>query len=363
MRFGDSRRSYLTVQVSPLDFFDDDPTAYTPSSSVVYPDGGNAGTFDFFSDNNVASFQQDYVPLHSDSESDDVVSSGDDFDISAEVFACDQFRMFEFKVKKCLSCKVHDWTECPYAHKGEKARRRDPLKYRYSATPCSEIRKAGRCPEGNSCEFAHGVFETWLHPERYRTRPCRDGTTCTRRVCFFAHTADQFRVILDTGESCVRSPALPWKNSFSGDDLDDVKVKVVRPRLSPTSLLQSQMSTTSSPPVLPNSLNGITLSMQNLWIENLRRSSSCMGSPRGPQMASRQSAATPSAQTPFGSGSCAFDLWDKAYYDVEEEPVMERVESGRDLRARMYAKLIPQNSFHHSSTPVPDFGWISQLLD
>lgn len=46
--------------------------------------------------------------------------------------------MYEYKIKRCPRSKPHDWTICPYAHPGEKAKRRDPRKYQYSArsVPC-----------------------------------------------------------------------------------------------------------------------------------------------------------------------------------------------------------------------------------
>lgn len=31
------------------------------------------------------------------------------------------------------------------------------------------------------------VFEYWLHPTRYRTQLCNDGSNCKRKICFFAH--------------------------------------------------------------------------------------------------------------------------------------------------------------------------------
>ncbi|KAL2623372.1 hypothetical protein R1flu_003577 [Riccia fluitans] len=111
-----------------------------------------------------------------------------------DVYACDQFRMFEFKVRRCMRGRSHDWTECPFAHPGEKARRRDPRRFHYSGTACPDFRK-GSCRRGDACEFAHGVFECWLHPARYRTQPCKDGRNCRRRVCFFAHTPDQLRLL------------------------------------------------------------------------------------------------------------------------------------------------------------------------
>ncbi len=36
---------------------------------------------------------------------------------------------------------------------------------------------------GDACGFAHGVFEAWLHPSRYRTQLCKDGVACYRSVC------------------------------------------------------------------------------------------------------------------------------------------------------------------------------------
>ncbi|XP_024376481.1 uncharacterized protein [Physcomitrium patens] len=113
---------------------------------------------------------------------------------AVDMYGCDQFRMFEFKVRRCMRGRSHDWTECPFAHPGEKARRRDPRRFHYSGTACPDFRK-GSCRRGDMCEFAHGVFECWLHPARYRTQPCKDGRNCRRRVCFFAHTPEQLRLL------------------------------------------------------------------------------------------------------------------------------------------------------------------------
>jgi len=104
----------------------------------------------------------------------------------------DDFRMYEFKVRRCSRTRAHDWTECPFTHPGEKARRRDPRRFTYCGTACPEFRK-GSCPRSDACEFAHGVFECWLHPSRYRTQLCKDGLQCGRRACFFAHASNQLR--------------------------------------------------------------------------------------------------------------------------------------------------------------------------
>lgn len=120
------------------------------------------------------------------------------FDIKSPEFSSDHFRMYDFKVKACPRTRAHDWTQCPFAHPGEKARRRDPRKFNYSAVPCPDYRK-GTCKRGDSCEYAHGVFECWLHPTRYRTQMCTDGTACNRLVCFFAHHQGELRLPTDTG--------------------------------------------------------------------------------------------------------------------------------------------------------------------
>lgn len=113
-----------------------------------------------------------------------------------EMLMSDEFRMYEFKIRRCSRTRAHDWTECPYTHPGEKARRRDPRRFNYCGTACPEFRK-GSCPQGDVCEYAHGVFECWLHPSRYRTQLCKDGAACDRRACFFAHHSSQIRMPTD----------------------------------------------------------------------------------------------------------------------------------------------------------------------
>ncbi|KAL2940793.1 Zinc finger CCCH domain-containing protein 56 [Bienertia sinuspersici] len=126
-------------------------------------------------------------------------------DIKNSVYSTDEFRMYSFKVRPCSRAYSHDWTECPFVHPGENARRRDPRKYHYSCVPCHEFRK-GSCRRGDMCEYAHGVFECWLHPAQYRTRLCKDGTSCNRRVCFFAHTPEELRPLYPSTGSAVPSP-------------------------------------------------------------------------------------------------------------------------------------------------------------
>ncbi|KAJ1291500.1 hypothetical protein BS78_02G319600 [Paspalum vaginatum] len=127
-------------------------------------------------------------------------------DIKSSVYASDEFRMFAFKVRPCSRAYSHDWTECPFVHPGENARRRDPRKHPYTAVPCPNFRRPGGCPSGDSCEFSHGVFESWLHPSQYRTRLCKEGTACARRICFFAHDEDELRHVPHNSGAGLLSP-------------------------------------------------------------------------------------------------------------------------------------------------------------
>ncbi|MCO5593671.1 hypothetical protein L7F22_047687 [Adiantum nelumboides] len=126
-------------------------------------------------------------------------------DINYSIYTTDEFRMYSFKIRPCSRAYSHDWTECPFVHPGENARRRDPRRYHYSCVPCPEFRK-GFCRRGDMCEYAHGVFECWLHPAQYRTRLCKDGMSCNRRVCFFAHTAEELRPLYVSTGSGLSSP-------------------------------------------------------------------------------------------------------------------------------------------------------------
>ncbi|KAK4758933.1 hypothetical protein SAY87_020234 [Trapa incisa] len=132
---------------------------------------------------------------------------------SDDPYSSDHFRMYVFKVRRCTRSRSHDWTDCPFSHPGEKAERRDPRRYNYSGTICSEHRR-GSCSRGDSCEFAHGVFECWLHPSRYRTEACKDGKNCKRKVCFFAHSQRELRILpFQADDSTVASLAEHHRSS------------------------------------------------------------------------------------------------------------------------------------------------------
>ncbi|KAL6748990.1 hypothetical protein V8C86DRAFT_1080833 [Haematococcus lacustris] len=107
-------------------------------------------------------------------------------------YSTDEFKMFHYKVAMCAKRYAHDWRACPFAHPTENARRRDPRHTRYCATACPDY-KQGFCARGDLCFYAHGVFESWLHPSRFRTQLCKDGAQCNRAVCFFAHSLPELR--------------------------------------------------------------------------------------------------------------------------------------------------------------------------
>ncbi|KAG6515102.1 zinc finger CCCH domain-containing protein 24-like [Zingiber officinale] len=168
-------------------------------------------------------------------------------DIKNSIYATDDFRMFSFKIRPCSRAYSHDWTECPFVHPGENARRRDPRKYHYSCVPCPEFRK-GACRRGDMCDYAHGVFECWLHPAQYRTRPCKDGTSCARRVCFFAHTNEELRPLyMSTGS------AMPSPRSSSSAAMEMAAALGLMPG-SPSSV--SAVMPPFTPPISPSANNG-----------------------------------------------------------------------------------------------------------
>ncbi|KAF2307860.1 hypothetical protein GH714_032707 [Hevea brasiliensis] len=186
------------------------------------------------------------VPVFSTSEKKEYPVDPSLPDIKNSIYATDEFRMYSFKVRPCSRAYSHDWTECPFVHPGENARRRDPRKFHYSCVPCPDFRK-GACRRGDMCEYAHGVFECWLHPAQYRTRLCKDGTSCARRVCFFAHTVEELRPLYLSTGSAVPSP----RTSTSGATAMDFAAAMSLLPGSPSSL--SVMSPSPfTPPMSPS---------------------------------------------------------------------------------------------------------------
>ncbi|KAH0706892.1 hypothetical protein KY289_011968 [Solanum tuberosum] len=369
---GERSRRIPTIDVPPWPYSDDQTAnmqfMLSPSTnSISTPNNYNYSNF---------VVEDDYsLFLQNDAEDiDEFELENREIELPVDVYACDNFRMYEFKVKRCGRGRSHDWTECPYVHPGEKARRRDPRKFHYSGTACPEFRK-GNCNRGDGCEYAHGVFECWLHPGRYRTQPCKDGGNCKRRVCFFAHSPEQLRVL---------APG-------SGSDSPRRYVKALHFVSSP----ESSSPPTESPPMSPmtansftslsrslgsNSVNEVMASLRQLQLNrlnsmpsswNVHMGSPVLGSPRRPiiRPGFYSLPATPSGDPTRPRNRC-FDLWENG--ECEEEPVMERVESGRDLRVKMFERLSKENPLddpvnpnpncNSGQGPNPDVGWISDLI-
>jgi hypothetical protein len=54
------------------------------------------------------------------------------------------FMMFQYKISLCpKQGQKHEWEQCVYAHRGERARRRHPSKYQ--AVQCPEARAVSAC--------------------------------------------------------------------------------------------------------------------------------------------------------------------------------------------------------------------------
>lgn len=332
---------------------------------------------------------------------------------TADMYSSDEFRMFEFKVRRCMRGRSHDWTECPFAHPGEKARRRDPRKFLYSGAACPEFRK-GNCKRGDSCELAHGVFESWLHPSRYRTQACKDGRDCKRRVCFFAHSREQLRV----SANCLSPPVSPsmnspesrenWPSPFAnrmpcfaqnGSSLSVQESFHSQPGIVQESFhsqagipahrrhlerLNSSPSLTIPPSEprrsystfpSPTSLYGQPSNQMLELVALLKQveidgSEPCWIQPQTPIMQPRFSPSpSPLRHSPLNlpekmdcKGPSAVDLWNLNEREASE-PSLERVESGRGLRAKIFENLMKGNHQQGSDEEEdPDVNWVDELV-
>eukprot|EP00878_Enallax_costatus_P010458 GHUV01010919.1.p1 GENE.GHUV01010919.1~~GHUV01010919.1.p1 ORF type:complete len:638 (+),score=211.66 GHUV01010919.1:332-2245(+) len=97
----------------------------------------------------------------------------------------------------------------PFAHPTEKIKRRDPRTHVYDCNMCPHVVKGEDCPQGPSCPHSHNAFESWLHPQKYRTLLCKDQQGCKRQICFFAHGRDQLRTPSDPPRTAVAAAGQP----------------------------------------------------------------------------------------------------------------------------------------------------------
>lgn len=356
-----------------------------PVSGVAGGNGGDCSSF-LLSEAALAALQR-FLPSNEPyvyeetrrgvEQEEEEAEEEDLLDSPVDAYSCDEFRMYEFKVRRCVRGRSHDWTECPYAHPGEKARRRDPRKFHYSGVACPDFRK-GVCKRGDACEYAHGVFECWLHPSRYRTQACKDGVNCRRRVCFFAHTPEQLRVVPQAQQQQQQQspPVSSVLDSYFSKGLASSPTStLMSPPMSPPSdsppLSPSGHSLRRSPaPVGSSPINGVLASLRRLQLSKAKsvpsswglQQVSGVGSPRGVVNVRPGFCSLPTTPTAASSGGL-FDEW--------TEPT-ERVESGRDLRVKIYEKLSREFSMGRSheeedearaaAAMAPDVGWVSDLV-
>ncbi|KAL8201497.1 hypothetical protein R6Q57_012836 [Mikania cordata] len=281
----------------------------------------------------------------------------------ADPYAADHFRIYEFKVRKCTRSRSHDWTDCPFAHPGEKARRRCPRRYNYLGTVCADFRR-GNCSRGDLCEFAHGVFECWLHPSRYRTEACKDGKNCQRKICFFAHTQRQLRVV----------PAEPSVNKYPEDNshccahcrchLDTHHTN------SPTSILNLDLDNLSppvSPPFSP-AQSGAGFSPISRFADRLARAdsfgktqlghSSSMHKGTINELTKSMEAMTVEEENEFPNMNSP---WMDGCFSGTAGIDMSLTPCGSDL-GRTFARSGDSRQNHESSENGPDLGWVNDLL-
>ncbi|GBF91455.1 hypothetical protein Rsub_04195 [Raphidocelis subcapitata] len=139
-----------------------------------------------------------------------------DADVGADpmrspLYMSDAFRINVFKILSCSNRRPHDWSQCAFAHPGEKGRRRPLDRVPYEPRMCAFARRGEECPAGDKCLQAHNIFESYCHPAKYRTAMCNEGPMCTRKLCFFAHSPAELRA-----PSAVPRPPLATADSPQG---------------------------------------------------------------------------------------------------------------------------------------------------
>uniref|UniRef100_M8AW67 C3H1-type domain-containing protein n=1 Tax=Aegilops tauschii TaxID=37682 RepID=M8AW67_AEGTA len=272
---------------------------------------------------------------------------------AVDAYACDEFRMYDFKVRRAVQAR-------------------------------------------DACEYAHRL---WTHQARYPTTPCKDGTACRRRVCFFAHTPDQLRAMPSQHSSPRSTPLSPLAESYDGSPLrrqafESYLSKSIMSS-SPTSTLLSsppKSPPSESPPLSPDGaasyrrgswpgvgspVNDVLASLRQLRLAKAQASPSggWSGYPTSPAAYGSPKAAglyslptTPmGTQTSASSFMANLEPLNLRFID-DEEPV-QRVESGRALREQVFERLSRDGAAPRSCEVVgagaggPDVGWGSDPIN
>lgn len=280
-------------------------------------------------------------------------------DDDSDPYASEHFRMYEFKICKCTRSRSHDWTDCPFAHPGEKARRRCPRRYNYSGTICADFRR-GSCVRGDTCEFAHGVFECWLHPSRYRTEACKDGKNCQRKICFFAHTPSQLRS-LDPAETVNNPGHCAYCRCYPG----------IHHTNSPTSILD--INKLSPPAQLGSAFSPITRFSDRLVGDNSKNElmnsqeiMELMQSMKGMNINSIEQASNFNPIWVDYNMVCNYDDEQQSLFAYSPSTVSPSVSGSirgfEGVCNLSVNKLTEDRSINESSTSGPDLEWVNDLL-
>ncbi|KAJ4906716.1 Zinc finger CCCH domain-containing protein 29 [Raphanus sativus] len=120
-------------------------------------------------------------------------------DINEGVYVTDEFRMFSFKVKPCSRAYSHDWTECPFVHPGENARRRD------RGSILTLVSLVLSFVKGLVLKEILASTRTVFSSLGFTLLSIGHG--CARKVCFFAHRREELRAVnASTGSAMVSQP-------------------------------------------------------------------------------------------------------------------------------------------------------------
>lgn len=110
----------------------------------------------------------------------------------------------DFKVHACTITSQHDERTC-FFHHNISDRRRDTVD-NYLPITCHGYHKKAcevGCKHGDACMYTHSPYEIRYHPLQFKTRLCPYAyeSTCTNRICFYAHSLEEL-VEIDASYLC-----------------------------------------------------------------------------------------------------------------------------------------------------------------
>ncbi|GJN35827.1 hypothetical protein PR202_gb24637 [Eleusine coracana subsp. coracana] len=358
-----------------------------------------------------------YLPSNDAAAAYEDENEDDDAVAALDAYACDEFRMYEFKVRRCARGRSHDWTDCPFAHPGEKARRRDPRRFHYSGAACPDFRKGG-CKRGDGCEFAHGVFECWLPPgavphpalqgrhrlppprlllrPHARPAPRRPALPPARRRRIQQPPRGRRRFLLLVAAArrvlrrvAAQAPGVRRELPHQEHD-DDVVLPDQHARLAAEVPAVRVAAGVPDGAACWSGVNDVVASLRQLRLGGSPRSAPSgpsflaggypYGSPKSTTTGGLYSLpSTPTGgpapvtiTTSSGATIMTVDRLNLGFLDeVLEPPVMERVESGRALREKVFERLSKEATVPNDAAAAatadpsvaPDVGWVTDLVN